>query len=255
MAYLMKDGIYVMDANGSNRRRVYWGELVFRRPGKTGFEWGKASGGAVGMAVLSPDGNKIVFIRNDGLWVMDVNGGGLQQVIVSTGNIHYVAWAPDSNQVLCQDGGGAFYIVKISGDIPQHVGGGLHGADWSPDGGWFALRRGGLAKRAVSGGPEFVLDPSTGCGAYPAWSPDGTRIAYTKNGDIFVINADGSGQTRLTDHPAGDWGPRWSPDGNKIVFTTDRDGNKEIYVMNPDGSNQVNLTNSADDEWQPTWAP
>jgi TolB protein len=100
-----------------------------------------------------------------------------------------------------------------------------------------------------------VLDPSAGWGACPVWSPDGTRIAYTKNGDIFVINADGSGQTKLTDHPAGDWDPRWSPDGSKIVFTTDRDGNREIYVMNPDGSNQTNLTNSAENEEHPSWAP
>ena len=87
------------------------------------------------------------------------------------------------------------------------------------------------------------------------WSSDGTKIAYSKKGDIFVVNADGSGQTKLTDHPAADLAPSWSPDGSKIVFRTDRDGNYEIYVMNPDGSNQMNLTNSVGHEWGPTWAP
>jgi hypothetical protein len=76
-----------------------------------------------------------------------------------------------------------------------------------------------------------------------------------KDGDIYVMNADGSSQTNLTDHPALDGHPCWSPDSSKIAFHTNRDGNYEIYVMNADSSSPMNLTNSADDEWQPTWAP
>jgi Tol biopolymer transport system component len=248
----MKDGIYVMDADGSNRRRVYEGDVDV--PGVISERRGINVEGGVGMAALSPDGSKIAFIRKDGCWVMDANGSGVQQIMtVHTDCFSHVAWASDSSQILCKDG----YVIKIPGGIPEHIGGGMDEADWSPDGGWFVCLsgRGFLVKRPVAGGSEFVLDPSVGRGVNPAWSPDGTRIAYTKNGDIFVINADGSGQTKLTDHPAGDWEPRWSPDGNKIVFTTDRDGNKEIYVMNPDGSNQMNLTNNAENEEHPTWAP
>ena len=249
----MKDGIYVMDADGSNRRRVYEGHVGTSKV-ILGGRSADAPEGYVGMAPVSPDGNKIAFARNDGLWVMDVNGSGVQQIVISEG-IFYIAWAPDSKQIVYQNGGAGTYIVKIPDDIPQHVGM-LGETAWSPDGGWLVCQSPqGLAKRAVSGGPLFVLDPSAGWGANPAWSPDGTRIAYSKNGDIFVVNADGSGQTRLTDHPAGDWEPRWSPDGGKIVFTTDRDGNKEIYVMNPDSSNQMNLTNSAENEEHPSWAP
>jgi len=242
-----------MDADGSNRRRVYEGHVGTSKV-ILGGRSADAPEGYVGMAPVSPDGNKIAFARNDGLWVMDVNGSGVQQIVISEG-IFYIAWAPDSKQIVYQNGGAGTYIVKIPDDIPQHVGM-LGETAWSPDGGWLVCQSPqGLAKRAVSGGPLFVLDTSAGWGANPAWSPDGTRIASSKNGDIFVVNADGSGQTRLTDHPAGDWEPRWSPDGGKIVFTTDRDGNKEIYVMNPDSSNQMNLTNSAENEEHPSWAP
>ena len=82
----------------------------------------------------------------------------------------------------------------------------------------------------------------------PSWSPDGKRIAYTSRPSsgvlqIYVMNADGTGQTDLTNGAtASDWGPAWSPDGTKIAFTSDRDGNREVYVMNADGSDPVNLT-------------
>ena len=63
----------------------------------------------------------------------------------------------------------------------------------------------------------------------PAWSPDGTQIAFTSNRpaanlDIYVMNADGTGQTRLTNNAARRPDPAWSPDGTKIAFTIDRDG-------------------------------
>jgi TolB protein len=80
----------------------------------------------------------------------------------------------------------------------------------------------------------------------PAWSPDGARIAFESwtnaNWDIHVINADGTGLTRLTTQPRFDGSPRWSPDAERIAFTSDRDGSLDIWVMNADGSNPVNLT-------------
>ncbi|MFP4466164.1 MAG: TolB family protein, partial [Candidatus Goldiibacteriota bacterium] len=69
----------------------------------------------------------------------------------------------------------------------------------------------------------------------------------------YVMNADGSGQVRLTNDAASDMYPDWSPDGSKIAFTSDRDGNDEIYVMNADGSGQVRLTNDAADDIYPAW--
>ena len=62
------------------------------------------------------------------------------------------------------------------------------------------------------------------------------------------MNADGTGQTRLTNNTAGDLSPVWKPDGSQIGFISNRNGNDEIYLMGPDGSNQTNLTqNQADD--------
>jgi TolB protein len=94
----------------------------------------------------------------------------------------------------------------------------------------------------------------------PDWSPDGTKIAFTSyrdgNFDIYVMNADGSGQTNISNNPVDDFGPDWSPDGTKIAFTSYRDGNFDIYVMNSaDGSNQTRLSNDDADDFGPDWSP
>ena len=73
--------------------------------------------------------------------------------------------------------------------------------------------------------------------------------------DIYVIDADGSNLTRITNTPGHNLDPAWSHDGGEIVFETHRDGNAEIYVMNSDGSDQVRLTNQGANDLHPDWSP
>jgi Tol biopolymer transport system component len=72
---------------------------------------------------------------------------------------------------------------------------------------------------------------------------------------VYMMNADGSGQTRLTEKSSYNFGAVWSEDGTKVAFNSYRDGQSEIYVMNADGSNQIRLTNSAIGSYQPAWSP
>ena len=89
------------------------------------------------------------------------------------------------------------------------------------------------------------------------------KIAFTSpppsrglESDIFVIDEDGSGQTRLTSAPGDDSEPAWSPDGTRVAFRSRRDHFRgEIYVMNAGGSNQVRLTENSHFDRLPSWSP
>ena len=79
----------------------------------------------------------------------------------------------------------------------------------------------------------------------PAWSPDGTRIAFWTNRDgndeIYAMNANGTGPVNLSNNPFFDVDPAWSPDGTLIAFRSGRTGNDEVYVMTSGGAGQTNL--------------
>ena len=93
----------------------------------------------------------------------------------------------------------------------------------------------------------------------PAWSPDGTKLAFTTsrdggNAEIYVVNRDGSGLQRLTNHPGIDSTPTWSPTGKQIAFTSDRLGNPQIYIVNVDGTGIQRITYESHCD-RPTWSP
>lgn len=89
----------------------------------------------------------------------------------------------------------------------------------------------------------------------PAWSPDGTKIAFSsrRSGsfDIYVMNADGSGTERLTSTRAHDSHPTWSADGESMAF--ERDG--DVWIMDADGTGQQRISDPTAVEAEPTWSP
>jgi TolB protein len=90
-----------------------------------------------------------------------------------------------------------------------------------------------------------------------AWSPDGTKMAFTTNRDgnpeIYVMNRDGSGLRRVTNNPAIDVSPTWSPTGTQLAWVSDRTGTPKIYIMNADGTGQRTLVGDPYSD-RPTWS-
>ena len=115
-----------------------------------------------------------------------------------------------------------------------------------------------LAACADDAAPSRMVEPTP-----PSFAKNVTganqRILFISlrdgNQELYSMNPDGTGQTRLTNNAAGDAYGVWSPDGKRIAFASTRDNAYgDIYTMNPDGSGIVRLTNSVGSSTQPTWS-
>jgi len=126
--------------------------------------------------------------------------------------------------------------------------------DWSPDGSRLMWSRQGTLNIVNADGTGHQSFEDLGVeNNNPAWSPDGSRIAYDNGTSIFVINPDGTGETVL----ATGIQPKWSPDGTKIAYeNTDETTESDIFVMNADGSGAVNITREPNKlDREPAWSP
>jgi TolB protein len=136
---------------------------------------------------------------------------------------------------------------------------------WAPDGRALAYTsyRRGFADIFVSylyeGRLANPAKGSDGVNNYlPAWSPDGSKLAFMSNRDgnpeIYVMNHDGSGVRRMTNHQAADVTPTWSPTGTQLAFVSDRSGQPQIYRINVDGTDMRRISSESYCD-RPTWSP
>jgi TolB protein len=144
------------------------------------------------------------------------------------------------------------------------------GPSWSPDGraiaysSWRKVPTGGgidiYVSRIFQGILENPTKGRTESNMQPVYSPDGTRIAFASNrsdsnNEIYVMNVDGSGLRRLTNHPAADAVPTWSPNGAQIAFTSDRSGTPQIYIMSSTDGSGLRKISSESNADRATWSP
>ena len=247
---------------------------------------------------------KIAFASNrDGiaqLYAMNTDGSGFVRLTDDAANDEAPNWSPNNSRIVFQsdrdnlfsgiadiyvmnwDGSGQTRLTSDPDDDSAPV--------WSPDGTKIAFQsaRNGVNYQVyvmnADGSGQVNVSNNSSNEKQPSWSPDGTKIAFASDRDqagfssIYVMNANGSNQTRLTFSGSGlrDEQPAWSPDGMKLAFTSTRDSivetwqetddnggivtksklhvNKEVYVMNADGSNQVRLTNTLENDDSAAWS-
>ena len=126
----------------------------------------------------------------------------------------------------------------------------------TPSVGWFFSGWGGDC--AGSGACQVTMDQTHTVSATFTQGAGCGKILFTTkrkaNTDIYVMNGDGSNQTRLTTAAGSDIQPSWSPDCARIAFTSNGTGSEQVYVMNANGTGRTQLTSSGDNN-QPTWSP
>ena len=184
---------------------------------------------------------KIAFVTNRNgppgeIYVMNPDGSGQRNITNSPASETRPAFSPDGTKIAFVRDFKGIFVMNPDGSGQTQI---LDGAS----AGFFSIS------------------------SFANWSPDGQKLVFNglvkgsqDGSDIYVINADGTGLTRLTTDPADDSCPAWSPDGKKIAFASIRDRvpnevNFEIYVMNADGSNQTRITNNTKFDHSPAWSP
>jgi Tol biopolymer transport system component len=124
------------------------------------------------------------------------------------------------------------------------------------------------SNRHVASGEIYTITPGgtatrttfSNGSADPAYSPDGSKIAFVSDTQIFVMNADGSGRRQVTTSPTTKTDPTWSADGTRIAYVAnsfDVDGQTdlEIWAIGADGIARTQLTSNAFSDTQPAWSP
>jgi Tol biopolymer transport system component len=170
----------VMDADGSDRR-------VVPTPGLD-----------VSTVAVSPDGSMLALASDIGgsdIYVVNVDGTDLRQLTTDPATDQYPQWSPDGSTI-------------VYDNVGKHE---------NPTDAQFSDAAEIWSVRADGGAAPTQLTSNQVPDNAPSFSPDGTRIAFFHDGEIWTMASDGSDQQQLA--PDGGFTPRWSPDGSTIAFT------------------------------------
>jgi len=192
---------------------------------------------------ISPDGTKIAFVSDrDGVpQIYLMNGDGNNPTrLTNSGCVDQVpGWSPDGRTL--------YWESQCNGQKFKIMAAEIAYGDDSIYGAYGSLVN-----------IRELTNQDQGDNRFPRVSPNGQKLVITSyrdgNAEIYTMNPDGSGQTRLTNSPGDDEAASWSPNGQQLLFASSRDGNYNLYLMNADGSGQAQQTNSPSNERWVLWA-
>jgi Tol biopolymer transport system component len=284
--------VYVADTNGNNQTFIisraagpswspdkkqlfFFGEQGINqqmRENRVDCDFGTISGGIVGIDLQTPYGD--ICRAKYGVWLCERHNND-QTIVCLENNIRVfqnldwkdgsARWATvnTNGRLIGFDGtpsGGRrlYFLDIIDPNLPRFELIGENGS-WSPDGLRMVYRSGRDNKAGIwisnRDDTGHLLITNEGSDDFPAWSPNGQTIAFSRNVggniDIYTMNIDGSNIQRLTDAPNQDVLPTYTPSGD-IIFRSARTGSWSIWKMSGNGDNQQQIISNADPG--PDWA-
>jgi eukaryotic-like serine/threonine-protein kinase len=231
-------------------------------------------------AVVSPDAKRLAFTRSEmSYWVVptlfwapitDGPVGKAQRVPVGSSMVHSLAWEPDGRRLVASTSeglrrvtlpGGTSELLPVSGYRFAQPAVSAHGdrlafveASWDLD----IWRVRGPEPSDAARTESHSLIASTWLDTNPAYSPSGTRIAFSsaRSGSMqtWICEADGSNPVQLTRFTHGTGTPRWSPDGRFLAFDSVETGDGDIFVVPVDGGAPRRVTQNDAHEQRPSWS-
>ena len=234
----------------------------------------------------SPDGTRIAFgcgwwpetgggfmtVGPSDICMMEADGRGLKRLTSDRLSDGEPAWSPDGRRIAFRRAADIYTMKPDGTEITRlTTDAAAREPAWSPDGSKIVFTCQQCRGPDGSGNPEIYVMNADGTGAvnltqdlatedgHPAWSPDGTRIAYDSYPSaggaiaVWLMDVDGSNKVRLPPAPGNDSEPAWSPDGMKIAFTRYGDNLSDIFVRNADGTGAVAVTNLPGFDQFPDW--
>ena len=246
--------IYIMNPDGSEQTRLTYNEIDDITP-----SW-------------SPDNTKIAFSSGTPLKIHIMNIDGSNRTNLDSPGWGPV-WSPHGSKIAFTSVrtdyyAPSVYIMDADGSNQTELADYASNPSWSPDGEKITYSTvspftGGIYIMNPDGTEKtLIAEPNLIWSYYddPAWSPDGTKIAFVKgysgmppapdwDGELFIMNADGSNQIRLTDNESYKKQPSWSTDSKKIAFMR----GYRIIVIDIDSGNEISLTDGLIDS-SPSWS-